>query len=103
MRLRPTEFLLSVVLIAGPFANELNAQTTTSGGLTGVVTDQSNAVVLGANVEIRDNSKGTTQITPALVAISPVFPLLFSCFRYTPARTRTAGTRSRRAYKTRGR
>jgi hypothetical protein len=63
MRLRPTQFLLSVVLLTFSLANELNAQTTTSGGLTGVVTDQSAAVVPNANVEIRDNAKGTTQTT----------------------------------------
>ncbi|MGC1477864.1 MAG: carboxypeptidase-like regulatory domain-containing protein, partial [Terriglobales bacterium] len=44
-------------------ANELNAQTTTSGGLTGVVTDPSQAVVPDAVVEIRDTAKGTTQST----------------------------------------
>jgi hypothetical protein len=38
-------------------------QTTTSGGLTGVVTDQSNAVLLNSIVEIKDNAKGTTEAT----------------------------------------
>ena len=38
-----------------------NAQTTTSGGLTGVVTDPSHAVVPGACVEVRDTAKGTVQ------------------------------------------
>ncbi len=37
------------------------AQTTTSGDLTGVVTDPSGAVVPNAEVEIRDTSKGTNQ------------------------------------------
>ena len=37
------------------------AQTTTSGGLTGVVTDPSGAVVANADVKIRNNSQGTTQ------------------------------------------
>ncbi len=37
------------------------AQTTTSGGLTGVVTDPSGAVVFDADVEIRNTSKGTNQ------------------------------------------
>ena len=36
------------------------AQTTTSGGVTGVVTDQSLAVLPNADVEIRDINKGTT-------------------------------------------
>src|SRR6202795_23229 len=42
-------------------STELNAQTTTSGGLTGVVSDPSHAVVPDATVEIRDDSKGTIQ------------------------------------------
>jgi len=37
------------------------AQTTTSGGLTGVVADPSGAVVVYAEVEIKNDSKGTTQ------------------------------------------
>jgi hypothetical protein len=37
------------------------AQTTTSGGLTGVVSDPSHAVVPDAVVELRDSSKGTIQ------------------------------------------
>lgn len=39
------------------------AQTSTSGGLTGVVTDPSLAVVPGAMVEITDRAKGTTHDT----------------------------------------
>jgi hypothetical protein len=41
----------------------LHAQTTTSGGLTGVVTDTGYSVALGADVEIRDTAKGITQST----------------------------------------
>ena len=37
------------------------AQTTTSGSLTGVVTDPSGAVIPNADVEIKNTSKGTTQ------------------------------------------
>jgi hypothetical protein len=37
------------------------AQTTTSGGLTGVVSDPSHAVVPDAGVELRDNNKGAIQ------------------------------------------
>lgn len=37
------------------------AQTTTSGGLAGVVTDPSNALVPDAVVELRDRAKGTIQ------------------------------------------
>jgi len=63
MRLRPTRLLFSALLIASGLANEVNAQTTTSGGLTGVVTDPSNAVVPGASVAITDGTKGTVQTT----------------------------------------
>src|ERR1700724_759044 len=63
MRLRLTRSLFSGFLLAVCLANELTAQTTTSGGLTGVVTDPSSAVVPDAAVEIKDNTKGTTQAT----------------------------------------
>jgi hypothetical protein len=49
--------------VAIGLANELNAQTTTSGGLTGVITDQSKAVIPDAAVEIEDTGKGMTQTT----------------------------------------
>src|SRR5260370_41728001 len=49
------------LLLGMPISNLSHAQTTTSGELTGVVTDPSGAVVVGADVEIRNNSKGTTQ------------------------------------------
>jgi len=52
---------MAVLTICPP--SDLTAQTTTSGALAGVVTDQSNAVIPDADVEIRDNSKGTTQST----------------------------------------
>jgi len=62
MRLRPLVLsLLAVLTICSP--SELTAQTTTSGALAGVVTDQSKAVIAGADVEIRDNAKGATQST----------------------------------------
>jgi len=64
MRLRPTQFLFSVLLLlAVSLTNNLNAQTSTSGGLTGVVTDQSKAVVPNADVEIKDSGKGTIHST----------------------------------------
>ncbi|HEY6388257.1 MAG TPA: carboxypeptidase regulatory-like domain-containing protein [Candidatus Acidoferrum sp.] len=63
MRLRPRRLLLSTFLLGISFASELNAQTTTSGGLTGVVTDASHAFVPDADIEIKDNAKGTTQST----------------------------------------
>src|SRR5690348_9761592 len=63
MRLRPPRLLFCALLAGAFFANRLTAQTTTSGGLTGVVTDPSNAVVPNADVELKDNAKGTTQAT----------------------------------------
>jgi hypothetical protein len=64
MRFRPRRCLSAFLfLLAICFASELSAQTTTSGAVTGVVTDQSGAVVPNADVEIRDVSKGTTEST----------------------------------------
>lgn len=62
MRLRPRR-CFSAFLLAICFTNEVRAQTTTSGAVTGVVTDQSGAVVPNADVEIRDVNKGTTEST----------------------------------------
>jgi len=62
MRLRARR-CFSAFLLAICFANGLRAQTTTSGAVTGVVTDQSGAVVPNADVEIRDVNKGTTEST----------------------------------------
>jgi hypothetical protein len=63
MRLGPTSFLFSALLLVISLSTEHTAQTTTSGELTGVVTDSSHAVVPGADVEIRDTAKGTIQST----------------------------------------
>jgi hypothetical protein len=41
----------------------VRAQTTTSGGLTGVVTDPSGAIVPNADVRIKDDAKGITNST----------------------------------------
>ena len=61
MRLRPISILLlAVLLVTASRPDKLHAQTTTSGGVTGVVTDQSHAVLPNADVEIRDINKGTT-------------------------------------------
>src|SRR5438045_9303484 len=49
--------LLAVALLAG----DGQGQTTTSGGLSGVVIDQTSAVVPDAAVEIKDVAKGTAQ------------------------------------------
>jgi Carboxypeptidase regulatory-like domain len=63
MGLRPTLSLFSVLLFVFSLSTALHAQTTNSGGLTGVVTDPSYAVVPGADVEIRDTTKGNSQAT----------------------------------------
>ena len=57
--------LQMVLLIGVPLLLlcELNAQTTASGAVAGVVTDQSLAVITEAEVEIRNDAKGTTQST----------------------------------------
>ena len=63
MRSRLTRSLFAAILLAISLANNLHAQTTASGGLTGVITDQSSAVVPNTTVEIRDEAKATTQTT----------------------------------------
>ena len=62
MRFGALHFLISSLLLVF-FPEALRAQSTTTGGLTGVVTDPSGAVVPGAVVKIRDNGKGDTQST----------------------------------------
>src|SRR5579864_4253653 len=51
------------LLLLLPLSRVLIAQTTNTGGLTGVVTDQSGAVVPDVDVEIKDNRKGNVQPT----------------------------------------
>ncbi|MGO9084746.1 MAG: carboxypeptidase regulatory-like domain-containing protein, partial [Candidatus Sulfotelmatobacter sp.] len=64
MSLRPISAALLVgIFFTTSFLNRLNAQTTTSGAVTGVVTDQSLSVLPNADVEIRDINKGTTEST----------------------------------------
>jgi hypothetical protein len=76
MKLR---LLASILSTAIGLAHGLSAQTTTSGGLTGVVTDRSGAVLPNSDVEIRDNSKGTAQslkpIAKASIDSSFLLPL----------------------------
>jgi hypothetical protein len=55
--------LVLLGLLVMPISTLSLAQTTTSGGLAGVVTDSSGAVVPNADVEIKHNAKGTTQST----------------------------------------
>lgn len=61
MLFRPLLFLFPTLLLLLSCSNELSAQTMTSGGLSGVVSDPSYAVVPDASVEIRDNTRGTIQ------------------------------------------
>ena len=63
MNFRPVILLFPILLLAPCPSNKLNAQTTASGGLMGVVTDPSSAVVPDASVEIRNNAKGAIQAT----------------------------------------
>ncbi len=55
--------LIASFLLLSCLSNDLRAQTTSSGALTGVVNDPSNAVVPDTIVEIRDTAKGTVQTT----------------------------------------
>jgi hypothetical protein len=61
MRLRPIRQLFSVPLLGVCVASLLSAQTATSGGLTGVVTDPSGAVVIKITVTLKSNEKGFSQ------------------------------------------
>jgi Carboxypeptidase regulatory-like domain len=64
MRLRPKSvLLLAVLLVTASLTNKLDAQTTTSGGLTGVVTDPSHALVPDTRIEIKNDAKGNIQST----------------------------------------
>jgi hypothetical protein len=54
-------FAIMVVLSLG--STRLAAQTATTGDVTGVVTDPSNAVVPDAKLNLKDNSKGNSQET----------------------------------------
>jgi len=63
MRIWRLRLVLVLLLLAVCGCQKLNAQTTTSGALAGVVADQSNALLPDADVEIRDNAKGTTKST----------------------------------------
>lgn len=63
MKLRRPSLLFSAILSLVCLPHDIGGQTTTSGALTGVVSDQSGAVLSSANVEIRDNYKGNVQST----------------------------------------
>src|SRR6266481_3679690 len=59
MRLGPKS--CAVLLVAALFVGGVSGQTTSSGALSGVVIDKTNAVVPDAGVKITDLAKGTTQ------------------------------------------
>jgi len=61
MRLGLTYCTFPVLITVALLAGDVQSQTSTSGALSGVVIDQSNAVVPDAAVEIEDVAKGTTQ------------------------------------------
>ena len=61
MRRKLFNLLFPMVFLALCSVDNSSAQTTISGGLTGVVSDPSHAVVPDAVVELRDNTKGTIQ------------------------------------------
>jgi hypothetical protein len=62
MRFRVIYFLISALVLVR-FPKALRAQSAITGGLTGVVTDPSGAIVPNAVVELQDNRKGDTQST----------------------------------------
>jgi len=49
-----------VIAASSCLSPQIVAQTTTSGALMGVITDQTKAVVASAQVDIKDMAKGTT-------------------------------------------
>jgi hypothetical protein len=63
MQLRLSRSVFFITFAALLLWHALWAQTTTSGELTGVVTDQSNAVITNAEVELKDSTKGSVQHT----------------------------------------
>lgn len=55
--------LFGLIVMLGIGASRAKAQTTTTGEVSGVITDPSNAVVPDAAITLKDNAKGTTQDT----------------------------------------
>jgi hypothetical protein len=63
---KPSRFAVCCLIVTSfSPANRATAQTTSSGALTGVITDQTNAVVPKATIELKDNARGVTQSTKA--------------------------------------
>jgi len=63
MRLGRKSFFAAVLLVTALLVGGADGQTTSSGALSGVVIDKTNAVVPNAAVEIKDVAKGTTDYT----------------------------------------
>src|SRR5215470_9979472 len=63
MRLGPKVWVATLLLATTVLVAELSGQTTSSGALSGVIVDKTNAVVPDAAVEITDLAKGTTDST----------------------------------------
>src|SRR5258708_5266455 len=63
MRLGRKSFFAAVLLVAAALVGGASGQTTSSGALSGVVIDKTNAVVPDAAVKITDLAKGTTDST----------------------------------------
>jgi Carboxypeptidase regulatory-like domain len=61
VNLTPLSLIRFIVPLALAISTSLYAQNATSGALTGIVTDPSNAVIPDAHVELRDNAKGISQ------------------------------------------
>lgn len=61
IHLRPLLIISLTLLLVLSSSNLLHAQNATSGGLTGVVTDPSDALLPNASVELKDNAKGIIQ------------------------------------------
>lgn len=76
MRRKLVILLLPFLLLYQHRATLCLAQTATSGGLTGVIVDPSKSFVPNADVEIMNNSKGTTQTTKTDQVGMYYFPFL---------------------------
>ena len=76
MTLRRFGIFSALLLIGLSLSKGTGAQTATSGGLTGVVTDPSNAVVPDAKVELRDTAKGISQTKSTNLSGEYLFPFV---------------------------
>lgn len=68
--------LLYAVIFLALDSQKLHSQTATTGGLTGVVTDSSGALLRGAIITLQDNAKGTVASSSTNAAGVYLFPFL---------------------------